>query len=103
MASSAIGATPYSATSLLIACTNADNDAREVGTVAELECEQYIMGFIHALAETGDTTICAPERNTADEARWAYMRWVHEDYAKRKDMSAGAALLGTLKDNFPCN
>ena len=103
LAGGALAATPYSASNLLIACTNADNDAREVGTISELECEQYIMGFIHALEVTGDTTVCPPERNTADEARWAYMRWVHQDYGNRKDMAAGAALMGTLRDNFACN
>ena len=102
VASGAMAATPYSATDLLIACTNADNDAREVGTVAELECEQYIMGFVHALEVTGDSTVCAPKQNTADEVRWAYMRWVHEDYSGRKDMGAGAALLGTLREQFAC-
>lgn len=103
MAGAAAAATPYSASQLLIACTNADNDAREVGTVSELECEQYIMGFVHALQELGDTTVCPPERNTADEVRWAYMRWVHGDYGDRKDMPAGAAVLGTLRENFACN
>ena len=91
----------YDATELLTACTEADNDARW-GEVAELECEQYIMGFIHALAETGDTTVCVPELNTADEVRWAYMRWVHEDYGAHKTMTAGEALLGTLRDKFGC-
>jgi len=91
----------YSAHDLLSACTIADNDSRD-GFVAELECEQYMMGFVHALAETGDTTICPPPRNTADEIRWAYMRWVHQDYSARKDLAAGKAVMGTLSDNFGC-
>lgn len=99
-----LGSTParaYSAVELLTACTEADNDARW-GEVAELECEQYILGFVHALAEVGDTTSCPPALNTADEVRWAYMRWVHEDYGAHKDMTAGDALLQTLRDKFKC-
>ena len=92
----------YSAVQLLSACTEADNDARW-GETAELECEQYILGFVHALQETGDQSVCAPELNTADEVRWAYMRWVHEDFGAHKSMTAGGALLGTLRDKFPCN
>ena len=92
----------YGAHDLLSVCTIADNDSRD-GFVAELECEQYIMGFIHALAESGDTTICVPARNTADEVRWAYMRWVHQDYSTRKELSAGKAVMGTLQDEFKCN
>ncbi len=91
----------YSAVELLTSCTEADNDARW-GEVAELECEQYILGFVHALRETGDTTVCVPELNVADEVRWAYMRWVHADYGAHKDMTAGDALLQTLREKFPC-
>jgi len=97
----ATAANAYSATELLSSCTEADNDARW-GEVAELECEQYILGFVHALRETGDGTVCAPELNTADEVRWAYMRWVHEDYSAHKSMTAGQALLATLRDKFKC-
>ena len=25
--------------------------------------------------------VCLPKVNTADEVRWALMRWVHSDYA----------------------
>lgn len=92
----------YSAIDLLQACTEADNDARW-GEVAELECEQYILGFIHALQELKDGTVCAPAQNTADEVRWAYMRWVHEDYSAHKSLSAGDALLQTLRAKFGCN
>ena len=91
----------YSALELLSACTEADNDARW-GETAELECEQYVLGFVHALQETGDSTVCAPAQNTADEVRWAYMRWFHEDYGAHKNLTAGQALLGTLRDKFKC-
>ena len=101
LAGTAGAAQPYSAVELLKACTEADNDARW-GETAELECEQYVLGFVHALQETGDTTICVPVQNTVREVRWAYMRWVHEDYGAHKDMSAGQALMGTLRDKFKC-
>ena len=100
--SSATAAQPYSAVDLLQACTEADNDARW-GEVAELECEQYIMGFVHALLELKEGTVCPPVQNTADEVRWAYMRWVHADYGAHKDMTAGSALLQTLREKFGCN
>lgn len=100
-ATGAIAAEGYSATDLLSSCTEADNDARW-GEVAELECEQYIHGFVDALQETGGAGVCPPAVNTADEVRWAYMRWVHEDFGAHKGMTAGAALMGTLKDKFKC-
>ena len=46
--------------------------------------------------------VCPPEQNTADEVRWAFMRWVHASYTERKEMPAADALLATLKDSFPC-
>ncbi len=98
---SGTAAKAYSAAELLRACTEADNDARW-GEVAELECEQYILGFVHALQEVHDSSVCAPRLNTADEVRWAFMRWVHEDYGAHKAMAAGAALLATLRENFKC-
>lgn len=101
LVSSQASAQEYTALDLLKSCTEADNDSRW-GDVAELECEQYIMGYIHALQEIGDKTVCPPPQNTADEARWAYMRWVHADYTKRKSMTASAALLSTLRDSFKC-
>ena len=101
LAQGALAAQPYSAVELLRACTEADNDARW-GETAELECEQYVLGFVHALQELGDTTVCVPAQNTVREVRWAYMRWVHEDYGAHKDMTAGAALMGTLQDKFKC-
>ncbi|WP_068114593.1 Rap1a/Tai family immunity protein [Tropicimonas marinistellae] len=94
----------YSAADLLSPCQEADNDARW-GAAAEAECEQYIMGFVGALkvidakAELG---ICAPDLNTADEVRWAFMRWVHGSYSQRTKLLANEALLATLQESFPC-
>lgn len=101
LASTALAGDRYSAVELLSSCTEADNDARW-GEVAELECEQYILGFVDALRELGNTSTCPPALNTADEVRWAYMRWVHEDFGAHKSMTAGGALLGTLQDKFKC-
>lgn len=96
----------YMAMDLLSPCQVADNDARW-GSAAETECEQYMVGFVEALQLAGmagpGTEICPPEVNMADEVRWAFMRWIHEDYSKRKAMPASEALLGTLKDNFACS
>lgn len=94
----------YSALDLLSPCQEADNDARW-GETAETECEQYIMGFVGALQATGAgkaAGVCPPDVNTADEVRWAFMRWVHQSYAKRTKMTAPDALMGTLSDHFAC-
>lgn len=94
----------YSAADLLSPCQEADNDARW-GEAAETECEQYVMGFVGALKVLGAKEtmgICAPEQNTADEVRWAFMRWVHESYSARTRMPANEAMLATLKEKFPC-
>ena len=45
---------------------------------------------------------CPPTVNTPDEARWAYMRWIHMDYGPRSRMPAADAVLGMLPDMFPC-
>lgn len=95
----------YSAGDLLSPCQEADNDARW-GEAAETECEQYVLGFVGALQITGTAEvegICPPEQNTADEVRWAFMRWVHASFTKRKAMPANEAMLATLKENFACN
>ena len=106
VAEAEVQAAEYSAADLLLPCLEADSDAREVGAVAETECEQYIMGFVHALQQTGGTGkeagVCPPEVNTADEVRWAFTRWVHGSYTERKAMSAADALLATLKESFAC-
>jgi len=95
----------YVARDLLSPCQESDNDARW-GEAAETECEQYLLGFADALKEVGQTGseagICPPEENTADEIRWAFMRWVHQDYAVRIQMPAADALLATLRDSFDC-
>ena len=98
-------ASDYTVAELLNPCFEADNDSR-FGAAAEAECEQYLSGFTDALAITGnlgpDNGICLPDQNRPDEVRWAYMRWIHEDYGAHKDMSAGQALMGTLRDKFKC-
>ncbi len=96
----------YPASALVAPCQTADSDSREEGQAAEIECEQYIIGFIDALAEVGiagqGRELCIPPENTADEARWAFVRWVYGDYSNRKAMPAADALLATLKESFPC-
>ncbi|TCL00783.1 hypothetical protein BXY66_3430 [Shimia isoporae] len=105
LASPAAADPKYTAKDLLSPCTEADNDARW-GEAAETECEQYIMGFIAGLEATGNagpgTKICPPDQNTADEARWAFMRWVHGDFTKRKAMPASDGLMAALEERFPC-
>jgi len=95
----------YMAEELMSPCQEADNDARW-GEAAETECEQYIIGFVDALKATGmageGTKICPPELNTADEVRWAFLRWVHADYTARKKMPAADAMMGTLSEAFAC-
>ena len=92
----------YKVRELLSPCNESDNDARW-GAAAEAECEQYLIGFTDALALTGQlgTDICLPEQNRADEVRWAYMRWVHENFGRRDEVAA-IGLMDTLKDKFPC-
>ena len=96
----------YVAKDLMSPCQEADNDSRW-GAAAEVECEQYILGFVDAMAEVGalgpEAGICLPETNVADEVRWAYMRWVHTSYTKHIAMPAADALLATLKESFPCS
>lgn len=95
----------YPAKELMQICVEADNDSR-FGQALEIECEQYMLGFVQALATTGmageGTEICPPAQNLQDEVRWAYTRWIHGDYTKRVQLSAADALLATLKDEFPC-
>lgn len=95
----------YTTAELLSPCQEADNDARW-GQAAEIECEQYIIGYVDALEVTGaigsESGICLPEQNTADEVRWAFMRWVHQSYSERIKMMAANAVLETLKASFAC-
>lgn len=97
--------TDYTIRELLSPCVEADNDARW-GEAAETECEQYLIGFTDALAITGgagpDKGICLPAQNRADEIRWAYMRWVHENFGRREEPAA-VGLLDALKAKFPCS
>lgn len=95
----------YLAKDLMQTCVDADNDSR-FGKELEIECEQYVTGFVQALEITGmagsGTEICPPEVNMPDEVRWAFTSWVHGDYTQRTQMTAADALLATLKDKFPC-
>ena len=97
----------YSTDQLLGPCRTADSDARELGQAAQVECEQYLLGFVDALAATGASgagkSTCPPAVNTGTEVRWAFVRWVYGDFSKRRTMPAGDAVLATLKDSFPCN
>ncbi|SDK57807.1 Rap1a/Tai family immunity protein [Aliiruegeria lutimaris] len=96
-------ASGYSAKDLLQPCFDADNDARD-GIFAEIECEQYMLGFVGALKAAGAMDgICLPEQNVADEVRWSYMRWIHESYTARTKLAAEDAVFGSLKDNFGCS
>ena len=93
----------YTVKQLLEPCVEGDNDSRW-GAAAEAECEQYIMGFTDAVVLTATAgTYCLPELNRPDEVRWAFMRWVHGSYSARTKLTAADALLGTLKESFPCN
>ena len=95
----------YSIEQLLQPCMEGDNDAREQGYIAELQCEQYIHGFIdsYVLLSSGGKAdnVCLPKQNRADEVRWAFMRWTHENYGQR-DQPAGEGLLTVLKEKFVC-
>jgi len=98
-------ASGYAAEDLMKPCRDADNDARDGGP-AETECEQYLMGFVEALSVSGlsgsGTEICPPDVNTADEVRWALIRWIYGDFSKRKALPASQAVMGTLLETFPC-
>ena len=88
---------------LLQPCFEADNDSR-YGAAAEAECGQYLRGFTDALILSGLTegTICLPDQNRDAEVRWAFMRWVHENFGDR-EIPAAEGLMATLQDKFPCN
>ena len=92
----------YPASALVAPCRTADSDSREEGRAAQVECEQYLLGFVDALAKAGGKLACPPAVNTGAEVRWAFMRWVYGDYAARIKMDAGDAVLATLKEEFPC-
>lgn len=96
----------YPASALIAPCREADSDAREAGTGAQIECEQYVLGFIDALSAAGASgpgnATCPPTVNAGPEVRWAFMRWVYGDYTARSKMAAAEALMQTLKESFPC-
>ncbi len=96
--------TEYTVAERLEPCMEGDNDSRW-GAAAEMECEQYIRGFTDAYLLTnasGQDKVCLPpEGNRADEIRWAFMRWAHQNYEKR-DMPAAYGLLEAIKDRFSC-
>ena len=81
-----------------------DNDSRD-GAALELECEQYISGFTDAyilLSDGGKADgVCLPAKNRADEVRWAFMRWAHQNYAER-GMPASEGLHAVVKERFRC-
>ncbi len=94
----------YTVAQLLEPCVEGDNDSRW-GAAAEAECEQYIKGFTDAFVMTTDggktTGVCLPAVNRADEVRWAFMRWAHQNYGQR-GMPAAEGLLETVKAAFKC-
>lgn len=95
----------YTVADLLKPCMEGDNASRW-GEVAELECEQYINGFSHALVSLGDNgpagDLCLPTGGSApDEIRWAFMKWAHDHYDERR-IPAAEGLMRTLQAAFPC-
>ena len=93
----------YRVRDLLEPCVEGDNDSRG-GAVLEMECEQYVNGFTHLYVRSGMAKadrVCLPEQNQADEIRWAFMRWAHENFGDR-DKPAVDGLIATLKDRFAC-
>jgi hypothetical protein len=94
----------YTIKQLLEPCVEGDNDSRW-GATAEAECEQYITGFIDAFVMTADggqaDGVCLPEANRADEVRWAFMRWAHDNYDQR-ERPAAEGLMAAIKAHFAC-
>ncbi len=104
LAASAQDVSDYSVRELLLPCTEGDNDSRG-GAVLEMECEQYVTGFTDLYLRAGlaeRDKVCLPTTgNRADEVRWAFMRWAHDNFEQR-DMPAVDGLIATLKARFPC-
>ncbi len=94
----------YTVAQLLEPCMQGDNDSRW-GAAAEAECEQYILGFTDAYlltdASKQDKVCLPPEGNRADEIRWVFMKWAHDNYDKR-NMPAALGLLQAIKSKFAC-
>ena len=94
----------YKVRDLLTPCVEGDNDSRG-GAVLEMECEQYVTGFtdLYLRAELDERdNVCLPETgNRADEIRWAFMRWAHDNFDQR-DMPAVDGLIATVQARFKC-
>ncbi len=94
----------YSVADLLEPCVEGDNDSRG-GAVLEMECEQYVSGFTDLYVRAGldkqDNVCLPPEGNRADEVRWAFMRWAHDNFEKR-GMPAVDGLKATVQTRFKC-
>ena len=70
-----------------------------------MECEQYVTGFtdlyLNAKLNERDN-VCLPETgNRADEIRWAFMRWAHDNFDQRV-IPAVEGLLATVQERFQC-
>ena len=94
----------YKVRDLLEPCVEGDNDSRG-GAVLEMECEQYVTGFTDLYLSTKlneRDNVCLPETgNRADEIRWAFMRWAHDNFDQR-DIPAVDGLIATLQSRFKC-
>jgi len=94
----------YTVANLLEPCTEGDNDSRG-GAVLEMECEQYVSGFTDLYIRAGldkQDKVCLPSGgNRADEIRWAFMRWAHDNFDQR-GMPAVDGLKATIQSRFKC-
>ncbi len=94
----------YTIAELLHPCMEGDNDSRW-GLFAETECEQYVTGFADAYIMMGGAerdNVCLPATgNRADEIRWAFMKWAHQNFNERHKPAADG-LLAAIKSAFAC-
>lgn len=98
----------YQAGDLAQLCLQGDNASRE-GLAAQRECEQYVGGFLDALAVASESAapgavpaICFPaEIDPIDAVRRAFTRWVFAHYSER-DQPAGVQLWRMLGEEFGC-
>lgn len=95
----------YTIAELLDPCMEGDNDSRW-GLFAETECEQYVIGFADAYVLMGsaerDKVCLPPTGNRADEIRWAFMKWAHQNFNER-DKPAADGLLAAIRSAFACD